>query len=71
MAKGMTKATALHEFEKFKNYHLRQNTRSEAWSRDWATWYLNWVTYGSNQVGSNGRYRGNEEPRRQAREVYS
>jgi len=51
-SKGMTDETVAHEFEKFRNHHISKGTTSKDWSRQWATWYLGWVTYGEKQVGS-------------------
>lgn len=60
--RGMTKATALLEFEKFKLYHLEKKTVSDAWGRQWSRWCLNWVSYGANQAGGAGGKRRHEAP---------
>jgi uncharacterized protein YdaU (DUF1376 family) len=52
IARGMTDETCVIEFEKFRLHHAAKKTRSEAWARQWASWCLNWVSYGAKQVGN-------------------
>lgn len=59
--KGMTDATVLLEFEKFKGHHVSKGNLSASWASSWSAWCANWVSYGCRQVpvssGSSGGFK--------------
>jgi hypothetical protein len=53
MKHGMTEATVMHEFERYKAHHSEKEWTDKGWEiLVWTKWVLNWISYGRKQITS-------------------